>query len=511
MKLDVLTYIGLTYIPKGDNNMDDILYRQLASIFPEDRISNDEAVLIGYAMDSATPPGAAGFPSFVVLPETVNEVKALLQVANRLKVPITPMARGSNIAGMATPMQGGIVVDLRRMNRILEINTDAAYAVIEPGVTFHELSSAIRKKGFVCHLPTASGGGSPMANYFMRPSGNLSAKWDPDPIISLEVVLPSGEIIKTGSATFETAGWRSRYGPFSDLTGLFACSYGTLGIVTKAAVKIFDRGEDERLLLTTFDEFKPALEFMKIIIRKNLADSTTFWTWGWNMFHDMVLSMSNTMPPEMLKTDQKTPPPGIPFGINSTRLSGYKKVVDVQEKTCIEIARNLGGDYLEPSEAQSKHPGSWKFLKSYFADGLHIKPGEESQLRAGLHLPGCLINAEPSQLIKIERHMWDLARKEFEPPYFFRCLPYSHAREFFFAFVVYVTGSLVEKKEYMQHIKGIYGRLYQELLTKYGAVMFRFRKDPTFLSKTGEYGYLLRKIKAIVDPNNIMNPSILLY
>jgi len=492
-------------------NMENDLYRQLASIFPENRISNNEAVLIGYAMDSATPPGAAGFPSVVVLPETTREVKALLQVASRKKIPVTPLSRGSNIAGMATPMQGGIVADLRRMNKIHEINVDGAYAVIEPGVTFHELSSAVKEKGFICHLPTASGGGSPMANYLMRPSGNLSAKWDPDPILSLEVVLPGGEIIKTGSATFETAGWRSRYSPFSDLTGLFTCSYGTLGIVTKAAVKIFDRGEEEKVLLTTFNDFKPALEYMKTITRRNLADSTTFWTWGWNMFHDMVLSRSNTMPPEMMKSDQRTPPSGIPFGINSARLSGYKKVVEAQEDTCIQIARNLGGDYLDPAEAQNKHPGSWKFLNSYFAGGVHIKPGEEAQLRAGLHLPGCLITAEPSQIISIEKYMWDLAKKEFEPPYFFRCLPYSHAREFFFAFVVYVTGSLMEKRAYMTHIKSIYGRLYQDLLTKYGAVMFRFRKDPTFLSRTGEYGSLLRKIKKIVDPDNIMNPGLLLF
>ncbi|MBW1660335.1 MAG: FAD-binding oxidoreductase [Deltaproteobacteria bacterium] len=491
--------------------MEDILFRQLASIFPEDRISNSEAVLMGYAMDSATPPGASGFPSVVVLPETANEVKALLQVANRLKVPVTTMARGSNIAGMATPMQGGIVVDLRHMNRILEINTEAAYAVIEPGVTFHELSQALKEKGFICHLPTASGGGSPMANYLMRPSGNLTAKWDPDPILSLEVVLPSGEIIETGSATFKTAGWRSRYAPFSDLTGLFACSYGTLGIVTKAAVKIFDRGEEERLLLTVFDDFAPALEYMKLIIRRNLADSTTFWTWGWNMFHDMVLSKSKTMPSEMLKEDQRTPPPGIPFGISSTRLSGYGKVVDAQQEMCVQVAKDLGGDFLDPEEAREKHPGSWKFLSAYFADGVHIKPGEESQLRAGLHLPGCLVTAEPSQILNIERYMWDLARKEFDPPYFFRCLPYAHAREFFFAFVVYVTGSLIEKKAYMQHIKSIYGRLYDELLTKFGAVMFRFRKDPTFLARTGEYGYLLRRIKAMIDPHNIMNPSILLF
>jgi FAD/FMN-containing dehydrogenase len=487
------------------------LGRALSSIFPKDRFCEDPVVLSGYGADSAVPPGSATCPSFVVLPQTTEEVRHLIQVADRFRIPVTPMARGSNIAGMAVPVQGGIVADLRLMNRIIEINEDAAYAVIEPGVTFHELSIALKKVGFFSHLPTAAGGSSPLANYLMRPSGNFAARWDPDPLTSLEVVTPHTGIIKTGSASFETAGWRSRYHCFPDLTGLFACSYGTLGIVTKGAIKIYDRGEEERLVLTTFDSFQPALEYMKRIVRRNLAESVTFWTWGWNMFHEMMLSKSQKMPEDMLKLDQRTPPPGMPFGIASARLSGYKEVVDAQENVCIKIARELGGDYLSNEEAGERYPGCYKYLHAYFVEGVHLKPGEESQIRAGLHLPGCLLTAEPSKLLKIEEFMWKLAEREFKPPYFFRALPFSHGREFFFAFVVYVTGSLIEEVDYLRHLKGIYGNLYRDLLRNYGGVMFRYRKDPLFFGMTGMYGEMLRKIKHLVDPNNIMNPGMLLF
>lgn len=487
------------------------LYRMLASVFPRDRISNDEAVLAGYGADSSTPPGSAALPDIVVLPKTPEEVKHLLEIADRKRVPITPQARGSNIAGMAVPLQGGIIADLRLMNRILEINKQASYALIEPGVTFHELSRELGRQGFFCHLPTASGGGSPLANYLMRPSGNLAARWDPDPLLALEVVTPQAGIIKTGSASFETAGWRSRYNCFPDLTGLFANSYGTLGIVTKAAVKIFDRGEEERLVLTAFDSLSPAVEYMKRIVRRNVAESVTFWTWGWNMFHEMMLSKSEKIPDVMLKPDQKTPPPGMPFGMASARLSGYREVVDAQENTCIRIAGDLGGKHLPNSKAMEKYPGCYQYLHSYFVKGIHPKHGEESQIRAGLHLPGCLITAEPEKLPEIEEFMWELAQKEFKPPYFYRVLPHSHAREFFFAFVVYVTGSLIEEKPYLQHLKGIYSELYRDLLRKYGAVMFRYRKDPTFFNLTGSYAEFLRRIKRMVDPNNIMNPGMLLF
>jgi len=487
------------------------LFKALSSVLPPERVSYDEVDLAAYGADSAIPPGTSACPIAAVMPQSPEEMQHILQIADRMRVPVTPVARGSNIAGLAVPVQGGIVVDLRLMNRIIEVNEDSAYALIEPGVTFHELSRALMEKGFFCHLPTASGGSSPIANYLMRPSGNYAARWDPDPLLSLEVATPKAGIIRTGSAAFEENLWRARYQCLPDLTGLFACSYGTLGIVTKASVKIFQRGEEERLLLMGFDSLPPALEYMKRIIRGNLAESVTFWTWGWNLFHEMMVSKKKDMPQEMLKHDQKTPPEGIPFGIASARLNGYREVVEAQQNVCINIARELGGQYLENEMAKERFPGCYEYLHSYFVKGTLPKPGEESQIRAGLHLPGCLVSAEPSSIIAIEKHMWELAQKEFEPPYFYRVLPYSHAREFFFAFVVYVTGPIPDQRVYIQKLKGIYGNLYRELLHKYGAVMFRYRKDPGFFAMTGNYGQLLRKIKGIVDPNNIMNPGVLLF
>jgi FAD/FMN-containing dehydrogenase len=487
------------------------LKKALFSAFPPDRVSDDPAVLAGYSADCTTAPGLSTQPSFVVLLKSTNEAVHLLQIANRFRIPVTPMSRGSNNGGIAIPRQGGIVADLRLMDRILELNTDAAYALIEPGVTFHQLSHALKKEGFFCHSPTAAGGSSALANYLMRPSGNFTARWDPDPLLALEVVTPAKGVIRTGTASYPQAGWRARYHCLPDLTGLFGNAFGTMGIVTKGSVKIFDRGETERVLLMTFDEFAPAVNYMKTIVRRQLAESVTFWTWGWNLFHEMMLSKEMRIPHDMLKKDQKTPPPGIPFGIASARLSGYKEIVDAQTDVCIRIARELGGDYLDNDEAAQPHPGCFKYLNAYFSEGVHLKPGEESQIRAGLHLPGCLITAEPEKVIEVEKYMWEVAKKEFEPPYFYRSLPYSHAREFFFAFVVYVRGSLWEQRDYLNHLRSIYEGLYNELQNKFGAVMFRFRGYPTILASTGMYGAALREIKYMLDPHNIMNPGMLIF
>ncbi len=447
----------------------------------------------------------------MVLPQTTDEIAHLVQVAHRSRIPLVPMARGSNIAGMSVAVQGGIVVDCRMMNRILEVNTASGYALVEPGVTFHQLSAALAPERFFCHLPTASGGSSALANYMMRPSGNFTARWDPDPLLSLEVVTPGQGVIRTGSAAFENAGWRARYQCLPDLTGLFANSFGTLGVVTKGSVKIFDRGETDRVLFSRFNDLSAAAEYMKLIVRRQLAESVTFWTWGWNLFHEMSLSKDIEIPEQMLKQDQKTPPDGMPFGIASARLSGYEEVVDVQAARCGRIARELGGDLLDGEEAANIHPGCTRYLEAYFGQGIHIKPGEESQIRAGLHLSGCLVTVPPENVTALEEYMWHLARKEFEPPYFYRVLPYNHAREFFFAFVVYVRGSLEDRRDYLRHIKSIYHQLYIDLRNKFGAVMFRFRKYPEMLSYTGGYGTLLKDIKKQADPYNIMNPGMLIF
>jgi len=157
------------------------------------------------------------------------------------------------------------------------------------------------------------------------------------------------------------------------------------------------------------------------------------------------------------------------------------------------------------------HPGSWEYLYSYFVEGIHPKPGEESTMRRALWLPGLLVNAEPKAILELERLMYEFAAKEARPPYMFRVLPFNHAREFFFAFVILIPGDLREQRDYMLQLRKSYANFYYDFLKKHGAVMFRFRQDPNFLSQTGPYGELLRKIKKVLDPNNIMHPGVNLF
>ena len=488
-----------------------LFLNKVSSFIPEERIATEKIIISGYVADLSSTKEGIKFPPAVILPKNVEEIQKIIILANKYKIPIAPISRGSNIAGLGLPSKGEVILDLRLMDKILEINEDSAYALIEPGVTFHQLSLELKKKNFIIHNPTASGGSSVLANYLMKPSGNLSAKWDPDPLISLEVVLPNGDILRTGSASFENGGWRARYGPFPDLTGLFACSYGTLGIVTKGSVKIFDKGEYSKVLAIKFNSLASAIEFMKIIIRRNIADSVTFWSWVWNVFHSLMNSKDATLPIDVEKVNPKKPPEGIPFGIATIRLSGFKEVVSAQQEICIKLAKKYDGDYISPEEINSIHPGCWDYINSYFGDGILPKLGEECTLRTALWLPGWLIKAEPKAIIKLEKLMWEFAEKEAKPPYMFRVIPFNNATEFFMAFVILITGDIKKNIDYILHLKKAYANFYHKFLKEYGAIMFRYRKDPSYFALTGNYAKLLKKIKKLIDPNNIMHPGVNLF
>src|SRR4030043_210786 len=167
------------------------LFETMSKAIGKRKVRRDEATLVAYGFDSSMAPFQK--PSFVVLPENRDDVRKILMVANKNKIPVTVMAGGVNIGGMCVPSEGGIVLDFRNMDKILEINTDSGYALIEPGVNFDRFTAALHKKGFKCHVPTAPGGATPLGNYLLQPSGSFAYRHY-DQIIALEVVLPDGTV-----------------------------------------------------------------------------------------------------------------------------------------------------------------------------------------------------------------------------------------------------------------------------------------------------------------------------
>jgi len=176
--------------------------------------------------------------SAAVAPESVEQVQKVVRIANQYKVPIYPVSTGKNLGygGSAPVFSGSVVLDLKRMNRVIEVNEENAYALVEPGVSYFDLYRYIQEKGLKLWVDVPDPGwGSPVGNALDRGGGYLMAQFRNhfDSHCGMEVVLANGEIIRTGMGAMPGAktwqNYKSGFGPWVD--GIF--SQSNFGVVTK--------------------------------------------------------------------------------------------------------------------------------------------------------------------------------------------------------------------------------------------------------------------------------------
>jgi glycolate oxidase len=211
-----------------------------------ERVSISPSELYCYSSDASQ---VKGMPDYVVRPKNAPEVSCIVRLAYENNIPVTARGAGTGLAGGAVPVKGGIVLDMSGMNQILEIDIDNIQVVVEPGVIQDALNEALKPHGFF--LPPNPGSSAMCTIGGMiayNASGMRSVKYGTtrNYIRDLEVVLADGTIIHTGSKMLKSsAGY--------DLTQLIIGSEGTLGIVTKANLKIVPLPKTRKLVIAAFE------------------------------------------------------------------------------------------------------------------------------------------------------------------------------------------------------------------------------------------------------------------
>ncbi len=193
-------------------------------------------------------------PEAVVFPRTTDEIAAILRLANEALFPVTARGGGVGYTGGAVPVEGGIVIGTDRMNEIREINAEDLYVVAEPGVTTYALQQAVEAVGLFYPPDPASYKNSFLGGNIAENAGGMrSAKYGVTKhyVLGLEVVTPTGEIIRTGGRT-------SKNVVGFDLTGLMCGSEGMLGIITEATLKLLPLPEATRTVRATFRTMQEA-------------------------------------------------------------------------------------------------------------------------------------------------------------------------------------------------------------------------------------------------------------
>ena len=255
------------------------LKNSLTQALGADQVITDEAGRAEYATDYTEEKPRQ--PALVVLPESTEQVQEVVRIAGSLGATLTPRVSGSNVGGLAIAPEGGVVVDLSRMNRILEVNEVDMYAIIEPGVTWEQLKAHLADKEIKLRMgyPLSPPDTSIMANCILDGLGNLSMRYGSmsDWIGGLEAVLPDGQVIRTGAAALSDV-WFGR-GPLPDLSGLFVCFQGTTGIVTKLAFQLWPQPPfQQRAFILMYDR-NLTFQAMRDLSRMQICDDVGGLSW----------------------------------------------------------------------------------------------------------------------------------------------------------------------------------------------------------------------------------------
>ena len=228
------------------------LIRALREIVGDHYVLAEKEDVIVYEQDGSI---FQVMPEIVVLPGDVDQVAAVVKAAGRFDVPIVPRGSGTGLAGGAVPAEGGIILSLTRLNRILRIDLKNRLALVEPGVINADVTKAVAPDGYFYAPDPSSQAACSIGGNVANNSGGphtLAYGVTTNHVLGLEAVLDDGRIVWLGGEVPDSPGY--------DLCGVFVGSEGTMGIVTKVAIRLMRARESVRTLLAIFDRMDCATQ-----------------------------------------------------------------------------------------------------------------------------------------------------------------------------------------------------------------------------------------------------------
>lgn len=277
-------------------------------------------------------------PSAAVAPRSVEQVQAIVRIANAHKIPLWTISTGRNLGygGSAPAYSGSVIVDLKRMNRIIEVNDKTHYAVVEPGVSYFDLYRYIEERGLKVWIdPADPGWGSPVGNALERGGGRTPMRDHWNAVCGLEVVLANGEILRTGMGAMENSEvwhqYKYGFGPIVD--GLF--SQSNFGIVTRMGLWLMPSPEgyrDGRVSVAQHDDLVPFMEAYAYLMNSDVLRGTMLLESPLLNYHVTQGGSFFEMPngPSTVELDRLARERNLPYWSAEFRFWGPPRVIDAQ-------------------------------------------------------------------------------------------------------------------------------------------------------------------------------------
>lgn len=446
---------------------------EISALVGSDQITTRHEDLHCYSYDGTAAPH---LPEAVVLPETTEQVSGIMQLASRYAFPVTPRGAGSGMTGGVVPLQGGLVMAMTRMNRIIEVDAANQIAIVEPGVVTGDLQRTVKRHGLFYPPDPASLKYCTIGGNAAECAGGPSAvKYGvtKDYIIGLEVVLPSGEIITTGARTEKSV---TGY----DLTRLFIGSEGTLGIITRLTLRLLPLPPHKETFLLTSTSLQRTTEMVSEILNAHIKPCT--------------LEYLDRTTIEVVSEFLTTPPPAETEALLIVEIDGERPVVEEQSRRLQRLLAEQPGFSVRQASNLREVEEIWQARRAISPSVLTLRPNKISE---DVAVPRSRI----PELVSFTEH---LARE-----LGLLILTFGHAGDGNIHVNIMLDRSNPEEAERGQQAKA---RLFRKALDLGGTLSgehgIGFSKAPYLGEELNEATIaLMKRIKDLFDPKHILNPG----
>jgi len=438
-----------------------------------DRLRTSLEARICYSFDAT---GKQFLPDAVVYPVTAEEVRQTVLLANLHRFPVVPRGAGTGFSGGSLPVRGGVVLSTERMDRIVSIDTENLYAVVEPGVVTGTLKEEARKKGLFYPPDPASLKFSTLGGNIAECAGGMCAvKYGVtrDYVLGLEAVLGTGELVRTGVATAKgVVGY--------DLTRMLVGSEGTLGIVTRATLRLIPLPEAAATLLALFHGNRRSAEAVNAIVAARVTPSAM-----------------ELMDRTAIDCVQALMPVALPEGTGSALLlevDGPEGQVAREADLLTEVCRAHGAIEVRRASDARGRDDLWKLRRS-------ISPGLRRLAPVKLNED---IVVPRSRLADMFDFLADLSDRRK-----LRIVTFGHAGDGNIHVNIMISGADADETRRAEEAVGeVFRKTVEMGGTISGEHGVGISKAPFLEMEVGPLGVaVMKRLKGCFDPNGILNPG----
>ncbi|HJX03226.1 MAG TPA: FAD-binding oxidoreductase [Dehalococcoidia bacterium] len=480
---------------------------KLRKITGAGNFSDDPKVLETYSRDASFVP--PGMPNYVVKVQNSQQVQKVIQLANDNLAPVIPVSSGIHFNGGAIPKQGGIILDMSGMNRILEIDERNRRARLEPGVTWEQIVKELNKKGYGITMPLLPHPRRSVIMDHMEREVIINTVYDyGEPLQGMEVVWPSGEIFRTGSASVNgypdsPSRGTNPSGPGLDFYRFLQGAQGTMGVVTWANIKLTSQPAMDKIYFSPVTDLDQTIELLYRILRIRIGQECLLLN---NV--NMASIIAQDFGKDFEKLRAILPPWTLILVLSGIEYRPEDKI-KYEENTLNNILKNEFPDIkfsssLHGINALDKKllpmlrkpwPGNIPYWKNRYKGACQslffITKPEQARMFLNLayevavaydyplnDLGGYIQPIEHNRACQVEINLFYDPRNEMEAN---------------------MTGELYHK---MAEILFDEGAIFSRPYGKLAKMVY---------DKAADYTMTLRRVKKIFDPNNIMNPGNLCF